>query len=127
MRRAFAAVTIAGVLIAGCAAPRNALGTAASPCFRALPTATAAVHHQGRFVGVRRVGRDRARELFHVEPPPGKEFCLVGFSGAYRSDNVDHAAGAGTGKYAAVLVTLRGTTALRTFLVDRLPTHLRHR
>ena len=51
----------------------------------------------------------------------------MGFSGAYRSDSVDHAAGAGTGKYAAVLVTLRGTTALRTFLVDRLPTHLRHR
>ena len=127
MRRTLARVAVAVALVAGCAAPRNSLGTAASPCFRALPTAKAAVHHQGRFVGVRRVSRNRARELFHTEPPAGREFCLVGFSGAYRPDNVDHAVGTSSGRYAAVLVTLRGTTALRTFLVDKLPTHLRHR
>ena len=127
MRRLSAAAAIAAVLTAACAAPRNTLGTSASPCFRALPTAKAAVHQNGRFVGVRRVSRRRLADLFRTEPPPGRDFCLVGFSGAFRPEQVDHPAGGRPGRYAAVVVTLRGTTALQTFLVDRLPTHLRHR
>jgi hypothetical protein len=117
----------AGLFIAACAAPRNTLGTSASPCFRALPTARTAVHQQGRFVGVRRVTGRRLRELFHTTPPAGREFCVVGFSGPFRPDQVDHAVGTSSGKYAVVVVTLRGTSALQTFLVDRLPTRLRHR
>ncbi len=127
MRRVSVAAVIAAVLTAACAAPRNTLGTSASPCFRALPTAEAAVHHHGRFVGVRRVSHTRLAELFHTQPPPGKDFCLVGFSGGFRPEQVDHAVGTNPGRYAAVVVTLRGTTALQTFLVDSLPTHLRHR
>ncbi len=129
MRRAALALALVviGAMATGCAAPRNTLGTSASPCFRALPTAEAAVHHQGRLIGVRRMSRERVHDLFHAEPPPGKEFCLVGFSGPFRPEAVEHPAGTAAGKYAAVVVTLRGTTALQTFLVDRLPTHLRHR
>ena len=71
MRRAAAFVAFAVVFIGGCAAPRNTLGTSASPCFRALPTAQAAVHHQGHFVGVRRMSRTRVADLLHTPPPPG--------------------------------------------------------
>jgi hypothetical protein len=59
--------------------------------------------------------------------PAGREFCVVGFSDDYRNDKVDHPAGSPIGKYAVVVVTMRGTTALQTFLVDRIPLHLKHR
>ena len=130
MRRgllAIGAAAAATLLAASCAAPRNSLGTSSSTCFRALPTAQAAVHHQGHFVGVRRMSRTRVADLLHTSPPPGKEFCVVGFSGPFRPDQVDRPASTHPGKYAVVVVTLRGTTAHQTFLVDRLPTRLRHR
>ena len=127
MKRAAAGLVLAALLTAACAAPRNTLGTSASPCFRALPTAKAAVHNQGRFVGVRRVSRASVEKRFHAAPPPGKEFCVVGFSGLFRPDQVDKPVGTNPGKYAVVVVTVRGTTAHQTFLVDRLPMRLRHR
>ena len=127
MRRAAAVVVASLLALSACAAPRNTLGTADSPCFRALPTAKAAVHHQGRLVGVRKVSRRRLATLFPVEPPSGNEFCLVAFSGSFRPDQVERPALRDPGRYAAVVVTLRGTQALQTFLVDQLPMHLRHR
>jgi hypothetical protein len=126
VRRA-SVVLVAVIALGACAAPRNTLGTADSPCFRALPTAKAALHHQGRLVGVRRVSRGRLATLFSVDPPPGKEFCLVAFSGSFRPDQVERPASRDPGRYAAVVVTLRGTQALQTFLVDRLPMHLKRR
>ena len=129
MRRRIRLVAGAVALTAlvACAAPRNAIGTRSSPCFRALPTAKAAVHHTGRLVGVRKVTRST---LLHAlpqgDPPDGKDFCLVGFSGPYRSDSVDRPAVPSPGRYAVVAVTTRGTTALRTYLVDKLPIRLRH-
>jgi hypothetical protein len=114
-------------VVAACAAPRNTLGTRSSPCFRALPTARAAVHRPGRFVGVRRVSRAVVLKAFpQADPPVGREFCVVGFSGSYRAADVDHPAGAPTARYAVVIVTMRGTTAVRTVLVERLPIRLRH-
>lgn len=122
-----AGLVMAGVLTAACAAPRNTLGTSASACFRSLPTAKAAVHQQGKFIGVRRMSAHRLEQVFHRTPPPGKEFCVVGFSGPFRAEQVDHPAGPNPGRYAVVVVTLRGTTTRQTLLVDRLPTRLRHR
>ena len=128
MRRLLLACALCGLVLGACAAPRQTLGTRNSACFRSLPTAKAAVHDSGRLVGVRRVSRDT---LLHDFPtaqlPPGREFCVVGFSDDYRNDKVDHPAGAPIGKYAVVVVTMRGTTALQTFLVDRVPFRLRHR
>ena len=69
--------------------------------------------------------------LLHAFPgaalPAGQDFCVVGFSDDYRNNKVDHPAGAPIGKYAVVVVTIRGTTALQTFLVDRIPLRLKHR
>jgi hypothetical protein len=122
-----AAVMVAVLLTAGCAAPRNTLGTSASACFRALPTARTAVHDRGRFLGVRRVSRSRFVKIFHADPPPGREFCVVGFAGPYKPGEVDRAAPDAAGRYALLVVTMRGTTLLRTFVVDRSPLRFGHR
>jgi len=128
MRRLAAACVVASAVLAACAAPRQTLGTRSSPCFRSLPAANAAVHHSGRLVGVRRVSRDALLHAFpKAQLPAGRDFCVVGFSDTFRADKVDRATGSQTGKYAAVIVTMRGTTALQTFLVDRIPLQLRHR
>jgi hypothetical protein len=126
VRRALIAAVVAA-LLAACAAPRNTLGTSASPCFRSLPTARAAVHDRGRFLGVRRLGPRGFTKVFHADPPPGREYCVVGFDGPYKSGGVDHATTDAAGRYALVVVTLRGTTVLRSFVVDRLPLQLGHR
>ena len=64
---------------------------------------------------------------FHTDPPPGREFCAVGFSGPYRPGEVDRAPAGAAGHYAVITVTMRGTTVLRSFVVDRLPLRLGHR
>ena len=121
------AASAALIVLVGCAAPRNAIGTRSSACFRALPTAKAAVHHHGRLVGVRKVSRPTLlRAVPQSDPPDGRDFCVVGFSGPYRSQDVDRPSGPPSGHYAMVVVTTRGTAALRTYLADHLPLRLRH-
>jgi hypothetical protein len=130
MRRMFVASVVAGAVLAAtaCAAPRQTLGTRNNACFRSLPTANAAVRDNGRLVGVRRVSRVTLLKSFPTaQVPAAREFCVVAFSDDYRNDKVDHPAGEPIGKYALVIVDMRGTTAHQTFLVDRLPFHLRHR
>jgi len=127
MRRVIAACAIGGAVMAGCAAPRQSLGTRSSPCFRSLPTARAAVHDNGRLVGVRRVDRSTVMRAFPgATLPTARDFCVVGYSDDYRTEKVDKPAGAPVGKYAAVIVTMRGTRVVQTFLVDRIPFRLRH-
>lgn len=128
MRRAIATCVLAAGALASCAAPRQTLGTRSSVCFRSLPTAKAAVRQQGRLVGVRLASRAHVLGAFpNAELPPGRDFCVVGFSDDFHAEKIDHPAGSPTGKYAVVIVTMRGTTVVQTFLVDRVPLHLRHR
>ena len=127
-RRVLAASLIAAAALGACAAPRQTLGTRSSVCFRSLPTAKAAVQQQGRLVGVRLASRKHVLGAFpSAALPAGRDFCVVAFSDDFHAEKVQHAAGAPTGKYAVVIVTMRGTTVVQTFLVDRLPLHVRHR
>jgi hypothetical protein len=123
-----AGVLVVAALVGGaCAAPRNTLGTRSSACFKALPTAKVAVHHRGRLVGVRRLARTTVERAFpNADLGAGKHYCVVGFSGPYKTSDVDRPAGAAGGRYAVVIVTARGTAVLRTFLVESLPLRLRH-
>jgi hypothetical protein len=117
----------ATLLAAACAAPRNTLGTSSSTCFRAIPTAKAAVHHKGKLLGVRRMHRDTvARVLPAVGTVRPRDVCVVGFRGPYRSDEVDAPGPGPSGRYALVVVSHRGTTLLKTVLADRLPLRLGH-
>lgn len=128
IRRIAVACVVAGAAFAGCAAPRQTLGTRSSACFRSLPTARAAVRQEGRLVGVRRISRTHLVRAFpRAALPAGKEFCVVAFSDDFHSDKVDKAAGAPTGKDAVVIVNLRGTSLIQTWLVDRVPFHIKHR
>ena len=127
MRRVAVALVLAAAALPGCAAPRQTLGTRTSECFRSLPTANAAVHQQGHLVGVRRISRAHLLRAFpQAALPPDKEFCAVAFSNDFHQDQVEMAAGAPTGKYAVVIVTLRGTSVVQTRLTDHLPFHVRH-
>jgi len=128
MRRVAAACLIAGTALAGCAAPRQTLGTSASACFRSLPTARAAVRQQGRLVGVRRISRVHlSRDFPQAALPNDKDFCVVAFSDSFRSDQVDKASGASTGKNAVVIVNMRGNSLIQTWLTDRVPFRITHR
>ena len=127
MRRIAIAVVLASALTA-CAAPRQTLGTRSSACFRSLPVARSAVRDSGRLVGVHRVKRATVLKAFpKASLPADRDFCAVGFSGDYTNTKVDKPAGAPIGKYAIVIVNLRGTTPLQTYLVDNVPFRLRHR
>jgi hypothetical protein len=121
------AAAAAALLASACAAPRNTLGTASSTCFRALPTAKAAVHNRGKLLGVRRMRRET---VVQVLPSVGsvrpRDVCVVGFRGPYQSGEVDAPGPSPSGRYALVVVSHRGTTLLKTVLVDRLPLHLGH-
>ena len=122
------ACLVAGTALGGCAAPRQSLGTRSNVCFRSLPTARGAVQQQGRLVGVRLASRKHVLDAFpNATLPAGKDFCVVAFSDDFHADKVERAAGAPSGKYAVVIVTMRGTTVVQTFLVDRVPLHVRHR
>ncbi|MBV8979701.1 MAG: hypothetical protein JO086_02270 [Acidimicrobiia bacterium] len=128
MRRVLAASVVAAGALASCAAPRQTLGTRSNVCFRSLPTARAAVREEGRLVGVRLASRAHLLKAFpSATLPAGRDFCVVAFSDDFHVEKVQHAAGAPAGKYAVVIVTMRGTTVVQTFLVDRVPLHLRHR
>lgn len=127
MKRVLVVVCVL-VAVGACAAPRQTLGTRNSPCFRSLPTARSAVHDNGRLVGVRRVERKTVLRSFADAPlPPGRGFCVVAFSDDYRNDKVDKPAGSPIGKYAVTIITGRGTTLIKTYLVDELPFRMRHR
>ncbi|MBV9411590.1 MAG: hypothetical protein JO148_08340 [Acidimicrobiia bacterium] len=127
IRRAALAAALA-LALGACAAPRQTLGTRSSACFRSLPTAQAAVRHNGRLVGVRRIDRAAVLRAFpQAQLPQDRDFCLVAFSDDFRAETVDRPAGASTGRYAVVIVNMRGTTTFQTFLADHLPLRVRHR
>ncbi len=129
-RAAAALVAVVGVLavLAACAAPRNALNTPASTCFRGLAPAGAAVGPKGKVIGVRLV---RRRELADRLPQagriPSESVCAVAYSGDFVPGDVAGADPPGPGRYAVVALDPGATRVLATFVVDTLPVRFRHR
>ena len=124
-------------LLAGCASPRNSLGTTSSPCFLAVPVATEAVHDQGHLAGVRLVsGKELARHARILDlltarmGRPVHQVCVVSFLGSFRLDAVERPAGrapaGGSGPVAVVVVTSPQNRLVATFVVEREPLPLRH-
>lgn len=137
--RRLAAFVVAGALLmcapvalAGCTAARNALGPRVGTCYHALPVAAAAVHHRGKFSGVRllRAGDLRAwRRLDEmVQGTKLPSLCVVGFRGSFTSAQVVDPVGAAVTAprpYAVVVVNAAGDHLLGTALLRRLPLPLR--
>ncbi len=129
---ALAALLTAGALAAGCASPRNALGTRASECFKSIPVAWHAIHGQGRFGGVRFIGaRALVRFLGRLTPPVGSlprevleargGLCVVSFSGRFDAWKVERGVprGARGDRLAMVAVRASDERLLVTVLLTR--------
>jgi hypothetical protein len=117
--------------------PRNTLGTSSSPCYRAVPVASEAVHDRGALAGVRLVGArdfdrhpsfrdDITTRLGHSV----RSACVVSFHGQFRPDQVDHPLGKpppdGSGTVALVVVTIPQNQLVGTFVLTREPLPIRH-
>ncbi len=124
-------LVLGGATLSACTSARNTMATPVSACYRALPVAATAVHHRGRFAGVRLVdARALAARpgLAQVVAGHGtaslRSVCVVVFRGSYRPSAVDAVAGApstAARPYAAVLVALPGDRLLGTVLLTRPP------
>lgn len=132
MRRLVAVAAVSTLLIlSGCAGGRISLGTGASACYKALPTAQNTVHHQGRLAGVRRVntstlGRRLAQRTGASTLPP-EDVCVFAFDGSFPPGSVAGANSSVTGRYAIVAVSFKHpSTVVGTFVATRLPTRFRH-
>ena len=122
----------APVVLAGCTAARNTLGTRVGVCYHALPVAAAAVHHRGKFAGVRLVGAGDLRALGRlgdmVRGSALPSLCVVGFRGSFTSAQVVDPVGAAVTAprpYAVVVVTAPGDRLVGTAVLRRLPLALR--
>jgi len=126
---AVTAIVVAG-LTTGCGAPRNALGTSASPCFRALPGAQAAVGRKGKLIGVRRIRTATLRRRFpqnaRVASVTDKYVCTFAFKGQYGPGEVELATNTVPGPYAVVAITSKGNEVVAAFVVQQLPTRFGH-
>jgi hypothetical protein len=117
--------------LAGCSAGRASLGTSASPCYVALPTAARAVGFHGRLLGVRLLGVSSvtSRHLGAVIERAGVStgrVCLVAFSGTFRARSVSRPAGRPFGHLAVVVLRYPSGSLVATVLFRRLPTHFGH-
>jgi hypothetical protein len=130
----FLAAVVAAAGLCACGAGRNLLGTNASPCFVALPTAKRAVHGRGSLAGVRLVDTTRLtgpggrplRDLLGMLPAPAPhEVCVVAYAGKFTLGQVEqpwgYAPPTGVGRYAIVIVGTPRPELLGTFVVLREP------
>ena len=94
-RGAAALAVAASSLLAGCSTLHQSLGTSDSPCYVALPTATAAVGEKGHFAGVRllkvrSLPYQHLRSALHDAGLDSGRVCLVAFTGTFSSSAVSH-------------------------------------
>jgi hypothetical protein len=119
------------VAATGCAGARNALGTSASACFKALPGANAAVHNRGHLVGVRRVlvstlHRRLPEDSQLAAMPPGAHLCVFAFKGPFKGGDVDLVPPDASGNYAVVALLGSRPAVVAAYLLNQLPTRFRH-
>jgi hypothetical protein len=130
------AVVVAGLmcatLVGSCGAPHPGISNGSvSACYRAIPTARAAVRDtHATVVGVHRVPADSVKGAL----PPSAQTVLVGdndttvcavsFKGTFMPGQVVLAPMNERGRYAVVLVTSRHLHLLASVLLDRLPRSL---
>jgi hypothetical protein len=126
-----ASLLLLGALLGACTSGHTVLGTASSPCFKALPDAANAVHRRGTLLGVRRVTLGQL-----LGPRPGRApsiresrnetVCAVAYRGTFAKSAVEKGHGRVTGKLAVVLVQDSDNRVIATLVFDRLPIQFRH-
>lgn len=129
------ATVLAAALIGGCGTPHPGLSNGSvSACFRAIPTAKAALHEpQAAFIGVHRVSAESVQGRL---PPSARSVlqgdndttvCAVAFKGTFASGQVTGAPPNQRGRYAIVLVTSRHLDVLASVVLNQLPRSLGRR
>jgi hypothetical protein len=129
-------VAIAGlvcaIVLGSCGAPHPSISNGSvSACYRAIPTARAAVRNpHASVVGIHRVPADSVKG----DLPPAAQTVLVGdndttvcavsFKGTFMPGQVVLAPPSERGRYAVVLVTSSHLHLLASVLLDRLPRSL---
>lgn len=117
---------------AACTSPRDVLGPAASPCYRAVAVARLAVHRQGRFSGVQSVSgttltpvlrRVAGSRHAHFGYGPKTALCLVAYRGHFRANEVERGVqrGGGVGQFAVVVVRELDERVVTTIVLQKPP------
>jgi hypothetical protein len=124
-------VVAASSLLAGCSTLHQSLGTSDSPCYVALPTATAAVGQTGHFAGVRLMKASslpyaHLQSALHDAGVDSGRVCLVAFTGTFSSSAVSHPSGLEHGHLAVVILRYPDGELVATVLLHRLPARFRH-
>lgn len=130
-------LTLVAVLLSGCTSPspKSAIGPSASPCFRTLPTALAAVGHRGHFLGVRLLSmksvdlslrRHHQAELPKSEAASTTMLCVVGYQGPFKAKSVElpWPKGRRSADDALVLVDLSNGRVVAVVLLKKTPLHI---
>jgi peptidoglycan/LPS O-acetylase OafA/YrhL len=123
----------AAVILAGCTAARNDLGTQNSGCYVTLPAAVRAVHGAGHLAGVRleavKALRRPVPRLYAVATAAGlhvEQVCLVAFHGHFESGKVERPRGAPSGRLAVVVLEYPDSRLLGTLLYAHPPVRFGH-
>ncbi len=125
-----AAALVAGLILLGaCGTPRPSLSNGSvSACYRAIPTARAAIHDShATLIGVHRVPADRVRGQLSpaaqttLAADNDTTVCTVAFKGTFAPGQVDLAPPAQQGRYALVLVSSRHLHLVASVVLDELP------
>jgi len=116
---------------AGCSSVHESLGTSDSPCYVALPTATAAAGTAGHFDGVRlmkvsSVAFPRLQSALQQAGIVSGRVCLVAFKGNFTSATVSHPSGRASGHLAVVVLRYPSGSLVATVLFSKLPTKFGH-
>jgi hypothetical protein len=128
-------MTLFGAVLSGCTSAKSAIGPSASPCFRTLPTAGAAVGHRGHFLGVRLLSMKVVdldlRHHHDAELPKSRAvaatlLCVVGYQGPFQAKSVESPLPRGrtSGNFALVLVDLARDHVIAVVLLSKAPLHI---
>jgi len=109
--RAGAVCLVTALVTAGCTSARSNLGTSASPCFSALPSAIRAAGEHAHLVSVHLV---TLKQLEHVAPMvfhsldtgqgPRTRVCAIVFAGRFTSHSVERPRGRPSGTLAVTVL-----------------------
>jgi hypothetical protein len=120
------------LVVAACGSPRSFLSNSSvSACYRAIPTARAAVRSShATLIGVHRVPADRVQGQLSssaqttLSGDQDTSVCTLAFKGAFAPGQVEMAPSNEQGRYALVLVTSRDLRVVASVVLDQLPPSL---
>jgi hypothetical protein len=137
MRRKLAGVMVGALVIGGilssCTSARSSLGTGDSSCFLDLPTASAAVHNQGHFVGIHLFSLSQLRSTapklvadLTAADATAPRLCVAAYTGQFSAAQVSKPLGRASGALAVAVVNAASKHLLATVIIKKAPLHFGH-